>query len=198
MTVTEGNTGTVNATLTVSLNPASGQTVSVGYATATGARRGRRTTRRSATASSFAPGQTTKTVTVQVNGDLLDEIDESFTVDLSSAVNAAIGDASGLVTITDDDAPPIMRINDATVTEGNTGTSNASFAVTLDAPSGQVVTADYATRDSNATAPDDYTAVSGSLVFNPGETTKTVDGRRQRRRPRRGQRDVRRQPDERG
>ena len=174
VTVTEGHAGTVDATLTVSLSPASGQTVSVGFATADGS--ALRPADYASTGGNvvFAPGQTTNTVTVQVNGDLLDEINENFTVRLSGPVNATIGDSEGLITITDDDAPTTMRVNDATVTEGNAGTVNASFAVTLDAPSGRPVTVDYATTGSSANAPSDYTAVSASLLFNPGETTKPV------------------------
>ena len=60
-----------------------------------------------------------------VNGDTLDEIDETFTVNLTDPTNATIADGIGLGTITDDDAPPGLSINDVTVTEGDTGTVNA-------------------------------------------------------------------------
>ena len=174
VTVTEGNSGTVNANFQVSLSSASGQTVSVGYSTADG----------TATAGSdyvavggslvFTPGQVTKTVAVPVNGDTLDEIDETFTVNLADAVNAAIADGTGVGTITDDDAPPAVSVGNATVTEGDTGTINANFTVSLSAASGKTITIDYATADGTATAPADYVAGSGTLTFTPGQTTKTV------------------------
>src|SRR5207253_2569141 len=63
---------------------------------------------------------------------------------------------------------------DAAITEGNSGTVNESFAVTLSLSSSQIVTVNWATADGTATAPSDYTAGSGSLTFNPGETSKSV------------------------
>ena len=88
----------------------------------------------------FQPGQTTRPVSVVVNGDLVDEPDEFFVVDLSAPVNATLGDSHGVGTITDDDGAPVLSIDDVAVTEGNTGTVNASFTVTLSAASGQEVT----------------------------------------------------------
>jgi hypothetical protein len=58
------------------------------------------------------------------------------------------------------------------VTEGNSGTSNATFTVSLSAASGQAVSVNWATANGTATAPDDYTAGNGTLTFNAGETTK--------------------------
>ena len=57
-----------------------------------------------------------------MRGDLLDEIDETYIVNLSGPVNATIDDGQGLGTITDDDAPPALSVNDVAITEGNTGT----------------------------------------------------------------------------
>src|SRR5262249_35111374 len=64
----------------------------------------------------FNPGQTTKTVTVAVNGDMLDEANETFVVNLSAPTNATIADNQGVGTITDDDPFGFLGINNATVT----------------------------------------------------------------------------------
>ena len=96
----------------------------------TARRRAGPTTRRPSGTLTFAAGQTTQTVTVPVNGDVLDEVDETFSVNLSSPVNATIADGQGLGTITDDDAPPTLSIDDVTVTEGDAGTVDATFTVT--------------------------------------------------------------------
>ena len=174
VTVTEGNGGGVNAVFTVSLTSASGQAVSVDYATADGtATAGADYTATSGNLS-FTAGQTTRTITVPTSGDLLDEIDETFTISLANPVNAAISDPLGLGTITDNDATPTLSADDVTVTEGDTGTVNATFAVNLSAPSGRAVSVDFATANGSATAPADYVATSGTLDFAAGQTAKTV------------------------
>ena len=122
----------------------------------------------------FAAGETAKQVTVLVNGDLLDEIDETFSVNLTNPINATLSDAQGLGTITDDDPLPAVAIGDVTVTEGDTGTVTASFNVTLVPASGRMVSVHYATADGTATAPADYSATGGDLVFAAGEATKQV------------------------
>ena len=124
----------------------------------------------------FAAGSTTQTVNVPVIGDTLDEADETFLVNLSAPVNAALGTPSqGVGTITDNDTTPTLRIAPTSMTEGNTGTSPATFTVTLSAPSGRVVTVNYATANGTATtAAGDYTATSGTLSFPIGTTTRQV------------------------
>jgi Calx-beta domain-containing protein/putative Ig domain-containing protein/uncharacterized protein DUF5648 len=69
-----------------------------------------------------------------------------------------------------------LSIGDATVLEGNAGTTSARFAVSLScgAPS-QAVTVAYATADGSALAGSDYQAASGTLTFAGGETSKTVE-----------------------
>jgi hypothetical protein len=109
-----------------------------------------------------------------VNGDTLDEANETYTVTLSNPGNATIADGSGLGTITDDDPAPTLSVNDVSVTEGNAGTTTATFTVTLSAASGQAVTADWATANGEATQPTDYVAGSGTLSFVPGDTSETL------------------------
>lgn len=122
----------------------------------------------------FAAGETSKSFEVTVSSDTLNEPDESFTVTLSNPSNATLGDASGTGTLRNDDAIPALAVADVTVTEGNSGSSNASFTVTLSAASGQAVTVAFATSNGTATAGSDYTAANGTLSFAPGETRKTA------------------------
>jgi hypothetical protein len=69
---------------------------------------------------------------------------------------------------------PSLAVSDAMVTEGDSGTKNALFTVSLSAASAGPVTVDYATADGSATAPDDYVATTGTLTFAPGELSKQV------------------------
>jgi CSLREA domain-containing protein len=176
-TVAEGNAGTANATFTVSLSGATTNPVTVQYATANG----------SATAGSdyaatggtvqFAPGVTSQVVTVAVAGDTAVEPDETFTVVLSNPMNAALADASGTGLIVNDDSPavvPAISINDATVTEGNSGTTAATFNVTLSAATTNTVSVNYNTANGSAVAGSDYAATSGTLLFAPGTTSQNI------------------------
>src|SRR6185312_15806461 len=69
---------------------------------------------------------------------------------------------------------PSVSVGDASVTEGNAGTTPLSFPVTLSAASTQPVSVTYATADGTATALSDYAAASGTVTFGPGETSKTI------------------------
>ncbi|MBK8987123.1 MAG: hypothetical protein IPM39_13770 [Chloroflexi bacterium] len=73
-----------------------------------------------------------------------------------------------------DQAPAGLGVADRSVPEGNSGTSSATFTVSLSSASASTVTVDYATADGTAQAGSDYTAVSGTLTFTPGQTSKTV------------------------
>lgn len=71
-------------------------------------------------------------------------------------------------------AAPTVSIADLSVVEGNSGTSNANFVVTLSKAATTVVTVGYSTANGTATAGADFTAVSGTLTFAPGVTSQTI------------------------
>jgi hypothetical protein len=170
--VTEGDSGTVNVRLRVDLSGPSPQTVTVDYTTGDGTAKQPGDYTQTSGTLTFAPGQTSKQINVPVQGDLLDEKDEKFNVQLSNQTNALIADGVGLATIRDDDPTPSVSIADAPIrNEGN----RHRFPVTLSAPSGQRVVVDYTTQDGTAVAGDDYTPKSGTLAFPPGQVVRNVD-----------------------
>jgi hypothetical protein len=67
-----------------------------------------------------------------------------------------------------------LTIDDVTLSEGDAGSTNALFTVTLTPDSDQTVSVNFATHDGTAEAGSDYTAVNSTLVFDPGETTQQV------------------------
>ena len=265
VSVAEGNAGTTSATFTVTLAPTSSGTVTVNWATANAAAAAPSDYVAGSGSLSFAPGESSKTITVTVNGDTSSEPNETFFVNLSGAAGAPVSDAQGQGTITNDDAPPALTcpsapvppggsytttvnagssatdwlaqytpgapnspwigqfhyvplprprtmtvtapgtagnyelrlfandtftmigsctfqvagapalsIGDVTVTEGNAGSANASFTVTLFPAAPGTVTVNWATANGTATQPSDYVQALGTLTFTSGETTKTV------------------------
>ena len=70
---------------------------------------------------------------------------------------------------------PQASIANTAVAEGNSGTTNAVFTVTLSKPSTKTVTVGYGTANGTATAGSDYTASAGILTFAPGVTTQKVN-----------------------
>lgn len=180
--VTEGQSGAVAISFTVTLSASSTQTVTVNYATADGtATAGSGDYSAGSGTVTFNPGETSKSITVFVNGDTVVEPNETFTVNLSGAVNATIADSQGVGTIVNDDASPItVSINDVAQLEGTgrNGTyTDFVFTVSLSGPSTQQVSVNFATANGSAVSSGnkpDYLATSGVLVFNPNETSKTI------------------------
>ncbi|MEX2114559.1 MAG: FG-GAP-like repeat-containing protein [Pirellulales bacterium] len=171
--VTEGHTGAVAATFTVTLSAAAAGPVTVAYATANDSAVANDDYQATTGTLTFAPGQTSQTITVQVQGDTMAEADEYFLVNLSNANGATIVDGQGVGTIIDDD--PRISISDVAKNEGNSGTTRFVFTVSLSAASSVPVTVNYATANGSARKNDnDYVAKSGKLTFAPGETSKTV------------------------
>jgi hypothetical protein len=171
--VPEGDGGGTACAFVATLSAASARSISVGFATSSGsATSGSDFTAASGTLA-FAPGAQSATANVVVLGDGTDETDESFTLTLSAPVNATLGDATGSGSIDDDDGP-LVRIADTATVEGNAGSSNASFSVTLSASSPQTVLVPYQTSEGTAGAGSDYTTAGGTLTFPPGTLARTA------------------------
>ncbi|MBI5255743.1 MAG: hypothetical protein HY855_04535 [Burkholderiales bacterium] len=120
----------------------------------------------------FAPGETSKTLQITITDDALVEATEVFWINVYG---------SGIstqwyvpVTVLDNDGPrgtPALSVSDPVVDET---LGLAQFFVTLSQPSASTVTVAYGSVDGSALAGSDYTAVSGTLSFAPGERVKTV------------------------
>ena len=172
----EGNSGTTEYVFTISKTGTTGLDATVEYQTqnVTAVAPGDYTAI-PLTSVTFLPGETTKTVTVLVNGDTTYEADETFRVQLSNAVGATISNAIGTGTILNDDAQPSFAIDDVSHNEGNSGTTEYLFTITKSGNTAFDATVSYQTQDVTAVAPGDYAALAlTSVTFLPGETTKTV------------------------
>jgi Calx-beta domain-containing protein len=170
----EGDVGPSTASFTLSLSTASEKTVTITYGTSgAGATPGVDYTSTTATAT-FLPGDTIATVDVEFLGDSTFETDEDVALDLSDEDNVTIGDGQGLATIVNDDAPPVLSIGDVAMSEGDSGSTVATFTITKSGSTALASSASWNTADVTATGGIDYAVASGSLTLEAAETTTTA------------------------
>jgi hypothetical protein len=151
--IAEGNAGTSNLVFTVTLSRAVSNTVSVQFQSADGTASVAGGDFQAASGIlSFAPGETSKTIPVAINGDLTVESAETLALTLSQAQGAEFADANAIGTIDNDDTAS-LAINDLTQSEGNAGTTSFSFTVTLSAAVQGGVSVPFGTADGSATSP---------------------------------------------
>ena len=176
VTITEGDSGTKLATFTVTRSGGNAP-ILVDFATSDG----------SATLAegdyvlnggtlSFGASVNTQTLSVTVNGDTRFEPNETFFVSLTGATNGAIiSDGLGMGTISNDDAVSgSVAINDVTITEGNNGTTLATFTVTRTGGTA-AFSVNFATSNGSATlAEGDYVLNGGTLSFGANVNTQTL------------------------
>ena len=174
VTVAEGNAGTTQATFKIALSASSSQTVSFSFTTTAGTATAGTDYVTNTGASSFAPGEVEKSIVVLVNGDTVDEQQETFFLDISNVVNATPSAVRGNGFIVDDDGPTIS-INDVSILEGNVGTKTATFTLTLSGPSVEAIAIRATSAPGTATATTDYSSINTVAIFSPGTVTRTVD-----------------------
>ena len=172
--VVEGNSGTTQATFVVALSGPASQSVSFSFATSNGTATAGSDYIATSDSLTFAPGEVEKPVVVLVNGDTVDEAQETYFLDISNVQNATVSSHRGTGFIIDDDGPTIS-INDISVTEGNSGTKSATFTLTLSGPSVEAIAVRAITSPGTAAAANDYNSINLVVVFQPGTVTRTLD-----------------------
>ena len=171
----EGNTGTTAFTFTVTSSNAITNDVAVNYSTSDGTATAGSDYQANTGTLNIPAGQTSRTITILVNGDTTPEVDETFFVNLSKPDQTIIGNAQGKGTILNDDGPVPATFEFAqsnysvqedlgalTVTVKRSGDTSAAASI------------DYATTDGTATQKADYEIAAGTLNFAPGETSQTL------------------------
>jgi hypothetical protein len=171
--VIEGDLGATNALFTVRLSKSYHLPVSVDFATTDGSALAGSDYVATNGTLNFAPSETARTITVLINGDELDETNETFVLNLTNPVNAGLAASQAYTTIVDDDSL-VLAISDVSVREGDSGTSNALFTVMLSKPYHLLVAFEFSTANGSAVAGSDYAATNGTLTFAPGETTQII------------------------
>lgn len=174
VTQAEGNAGLTDFNFTVSLDVTATTAISVDYATQDNSATNPDDYLPTNGTLNFAPGDKTKTITVQVVGDLGVEPDEAFLVSLFNQSGANVSKSIGIGTIVNDDTPPGVSVSDVSQLEGNGGPTNFVFDVTLDKPYPYPISVHYATANGSAEAGSDYTAAAGVVDFAPNQTSQQV------------------------
>ncbi|PAX53308.1 Calx-beta domain-containing protein [Brunnivagina elsteri] len=174
--VNEGNSNTSEYNFTVKLSNPNSEAVTVKYAVVgdTATLLDKDFLDGSGTVT-FAPGETSKTIKVLIQGDTKFEAEQTFKVNLTEVTNATLGTkAEAIGTIRNDDLKPTVSIANAIAKEGNTGTTPITFTATLSSASDEEIKVNYAITDGTATSGSDYEPLNGELVFAPGQTTQTL------------------------
>ena len=125
----------------------------------------------------FAAGETTKNVVVQLKNDTIDEFDETVLLTLSdfNATGQSFGSLSAsILTLADDDAPPSISVNDVTVVEGSSGAPLRSFTLTLSAASGKPIAVNVTSTPVTATQVTDYSAINIIANIPAGATSQSI------------------------
>jgi uncharacterized delta-60 repeat protein len=113
--------------------------------------------------------------TVLSTNDGYNEAFEAVTVDAADRI--VVAGENGLQWVVaryTGGAVPLASVAGTSLTEPNSGTANATFKISLSAPSTNTVTVRYATAPGTATAPADFTTKSGTVTFAPGQVSSTV------------------------
>ena len=131
------------------------------------------TTRRLAATLTFNPGDKTETIVVSVKGDTLDEVNETFFVNLSNEVNATIDVGQGTGTITDDDVTPTVAFTAAAQSKAESA-GTATITAQLSALSGKDVTVPFTVTGTATGGGTDYTITASPVTITAGTISSDI------------------------
>ena len=186
ITVTEGDRGSVSAQVEVTVTGQITDDVVIDYATVDGSAAANQDYQPEIGSLTFTPVMDpeditpvqTKLISIILTPDITPEPTETLLVNLSLRnpnPDVELLDDQVTITILDDDGGvpviPEISVDDVSNTEGN----QVTFTVSLSEATDQTVTVDYTTQADTAVAGEDFIASSGTLVFNPGDISKTVN-----------------------
>jgi ELWxxDGT repeat protein len=174
----EGKNDTSTGTFTVELSNPSSLVTTVDYGTTDDtAVAGTDYTKVEKATLSFAPGETSKKIVIPLIGDLVDEVDKAFKLNLSNPTgNATLGNQTATGTISNDDTPISIAVIDNTAVETKPGeTANpGQFVITRNGDSNKTLTVKYK-LSGTGTNGEDYETLTGTSIFAVGVDKVFVD-----------------------
>src|SRR5262245_37143116 len=167
----EGDDGTTLFQFSLSLSSSYDMPVTVHYGTRNGSAVAPGDYAADAGTKTFGANTSTpQLITIAVNGDHVPEPDKTFYVDVTTTDSyASVSRGTGVGTIQDDEEPIYISIDDASVVEGDAGTTSLQLAVHVTNTDDLPVTVTWATRNGSASSPDDYEGNGGTLTFGPND-----------------------------
>jgi VCBS repeat-containing protein len=178
VSIIEGNDGKTNAVFTVALSGKTADSVTVDYATADGTALNSSDYAKVAGKLTFAPEETSKTITVEINGDNNFEDNETFFVNLSNPTNTTSTKPKGIGTILNDDKPIVtlvVTIPNAAEKRQEEPATPGRFTLTRTGSTTNPLTVNYDIAGT-ATENTDYTSPGAHKVtFAAGSDTATID-----------------------
>ena len=125
----------------------------------------------------FAPGETLKTIPVDIVDDAVLEDLETMKLTLSNATNASLdGHNETVVEIVDNDSTPTVIVEFSQIQYNvNEADGTILVQVHLSEAETETVTVDYSVNPETATTPADYLAQqTGTITFAPGEISQNI------------------------
>ncbi|SIN77733.1 Right handed beta helix region [Singulisphaera sp. GP187] len=174
VSVVAGESGATNAVFQVTLDPPNhDQIVTVQYGTSDGTAKAGSDYQATQGTLTFAPGETSKSITVPINTGTAVEPVESFSVDLKTPENAVVRDGQGIGTITHNIKAGTVQFKAPTYrADAQAGT--ATITVTRAEGTASGVGIDYAIQGGSAVSGTDYTSISGTLTFAADQMSQTI------------------------
>lgn len=173
--VTEGDSGSKQMVFTLTLDEAPNEAVVVNYKTlATGSAIPNDDFLPEAGQVTFLAGQTEATVSVTVLGDTDAEVDETVQIEFTGAKLVGPVVATGTI-VNDDEEVFALAVDSPSVTEGDSGSKEMVFTLTLNEAPSEAVTVNYETTSGGTATPgDDFVPEAGQVTFAAGQTEATV------------------------
>jgi len=171
--VMEGNSGLTNLVFSVTLSKVGSAPISIPYQTVSGSAIAPDDYQAASGTLTFLPeDSTTKFITILVVGDEVSESNESFSLVLGEPTGVVLGRATATGTILNDDIDVV--INDITVVELNSGTTNAVFTVSTIGDLNSAISVSYTTVSETAIGGSDFVMQAGSVQFQAGNNTARI------------------------
>ncbi len=178
VSIDEGDSGSQQLIFTIKLDKSVDKDVSVDFSTANGSASAGSDYQSASGAVTIPKGSVSSTVEVTILGDTDVEQDETFTLTLSNPVNATLGTAEAVGSIMNDDAAVTLAaidVSSASMDEGDSGSQQLVFTITLDKSANDDVGVDFSTTDGSASAGSDYQSASGTVTIPKGSLSSTVE-----------------------